>query len=199
MHSFAQSMTHLLIGTYCVPIGTDPPSMSSSTSLLVSSINGPPRTTWRNGLHFTIPTPARNSAGSSTYGHSSNPESSRPRPPATPPHLQPVVQMLHRSRSRSPTTRPTPSSWAGSTIEPTEFYRGTSVAPPVLYNLATSLDNSVQQALEFLPHDQVRLHVQSILQRNSVAKSAHSTQTGATSAHCEPSDAPFIDSSEESS
>lgn len=164
----------------------NPHPMESSTNLSQPSLYRPTGTIRRNLSHYTTPAPARSSTGSSAYEDPPNPESCHPRPRATPSHLQPILQMLQRARSRSPTTRATLPSVAVST---TDLVRFSSVAPPVLHNLATSQENLIQQALDFLPHNQVRLHLQSILSRNSCAERDPSSQSGAGSAHFDPSNA----------
>ena len=124
-------------------------------------------------LHFTISSDdSSTSEGHNSPGHHTTPT---------------TVTNLHetsRPRSRSPQVRSSASSHTNPPLYPTSWYTEAKVAPPVLHNLATTLENSIQQAFDFLPHHQVRLHIDYLLARNLADRATGTlNQAGLSSSH----------------
>ena len=153
------------------------PYMDSSTLLDASPgttapITGNPVPS-TSELHFTISSDDSSaSEGYNSPGHHTTPT---------------TVANLHetsRPRSRSPQVRSSTSSQTNPPLYPTSWYTEAKVAPPVLHNLATTLENSIQQAFDFLPHHQVRLHIDYLLARNLADRATGTlNQVGLSSSH----------------
>ena len=147
------------------PHGEAPPGMTAPiTENPISSTSD---------LHFTISSDdSSTSEGQNSPGHH-----------ATPPTVT-NLQETPRPRSRSPQAKSSASSQTNPPLYPTSWYTEAKVAPPVLHNLATTLENSIQQAFDFLPHHQVRLHIDYILARNLTDRSTGTVnQAGLSSSH----------------
>ena len=91
-------------------------------------------------------------------------------PPLTPPHLRPILEPLHArtprseeaDRSRSPPHDVTAAS-SNSTYRRLQFYSGAAAGPALIEDLAGSMEAAIREALQVLPHHQVRNHIQAVL------------------------------------
>ena len=105
---------------------------------------------------------------------STNPDTAPDRsiygPPPTPPHLRPILTLLRGTRSRTEDTdrsrsppRDTSASPSNATSRRLQFYSGASAGPALIESLASSMEAAIREALQVLPHHQVRSHTQAVL------------------------------------
>ena len=91
-------------------------------------------------------------------------------PPPTPPHLRPILELLRArtpraeeaDRSRSP-PRDVSAASSNSTYRRFQFYSGAAAGPALIEDLSGSMEAAIREALQVLPHHQVRNHIQAVL------------------------------------
>ncbi len=98
-------------------------------------------------------------------------EKSTDQPLATTAHLAPILTVLRGNRSRvasddrsrSPPLRDMTASPSNATSRRLQFCQGSSTSLPLVESLSSSMEGAIREALQVLPHHQVRAHIQAIL------------------------------------